>query len=68
LALAWLLAQAEDIIPIPGTKRRKYLEENAAAINVKITPQDLRRIDQVAPRGVTAAPRYAADMMALLNR
>src|SRR3977135_305810 len=51
LALAWLLAQGEDIIPIPGTKRRIYLEENAGALNVKLSKEDLRRIDEVAPRG-----------------
>ncbi|GAC1617699.1 MAG: aldo/keto reductase [Candidatus Acidiferrum sp.] len=67
LALAWLLAQGEDLIPIPGTKRRKYLEENAGAIDVSLTPEELRRIDQVAPRGATAGPRYPAAMMASLN-
>src|SRR5208282_6383794 len=49
LALAWLLAQGEDIIPIPGTKRRKYLEENVSALQVKLTVDDLRRIEEVAP-------------------
>jgi aryl-alcohol dehydrogenase-like predicted oxidoreductase len=68
LALAWLLAQGEDIIPIPGTKRRKYLEENAGALNVKLTPEDLRRIDEVAPHGVAAGQRYPEHMMALVNR
>ena len=68
LALAWLLAQGQDIIPIPGTKRRKYLEENVGALNVKLTPQDLRRIDEVAPHGAAAGDRYPETMMAAVNR
>jgi aryl-alcohol dehydrogenase-like predicted oxidoreductase len=68
LALAWLLAQGEDIIPIPGTKRRKYLEENVGALQVKLTPQDLRRIDEVAPHGAAAGKRYPEDSMAAVNR
>jgi aryl-alcohol dehydrogenase-like predicted oxidoreductase len=68
LALAWLLAQGEDIIPIPGTKRRKYLEENSGALNVKLTPDDLRRIDEVAPHGAASGQRYPAQMMTLVNR
>jgi aryl-alcohol dehydrogenase-like predicted oxidoreductase len=67
LALAWLLAQGEDIIPIPGTKQRKYLEENASALNVKLTLQELERIDDVAPRGVAAGLRYPEHMMKLVN-
>jgi aryl-alcohol dehydrogenase-like predicted oxidoreductase len=58
LALAWVLAQGEDIVPIPGTKRRKYLEENAGGVDVELTPEDLRRIDEVAPRGAAAGERY----------
>jgi aryl-alcohol dehydrogenase-like predicted oxidoreductase len=58
LALAWLRHQGEDIVPIPGTKRRKYLEENAAAVEVTLTEKDLRRIDEVAPKGVAAGERY----------
>jgi aryl-alcohol dehydrogenase-like predicted oxidoreductase len=68
LALAWLLAQGEDVIPIPGTKRRKYLEENAAALNVKLAAEDLRRIDEVAPKGVAAGARYPETMMSMVNR
>ncbi|HXM95528.1 MAG TPA: aldo/keto reductase [Candidatus Dormibacteraeota bacterium] len=68
LALAWLLAQGNDIIPIPGTKRRKYLEENADALAVKLTPEDLRRIDDVAPHGAAAGLRYPEPMMELVNR
>jgi len=68
LALAWLLAQGEDILPIPGTKRRKYLEENAAALNVTLTPEDLKRIDEVAPKGIAAGQRYPEHMMQLVSR
>ncbi len=68
LALTWLLAQGRDIIPIPGTKRRKYLEENAGAMQVKLTPEDLRRIDEVAPHGAAAGGRYPEAMMAMVNR
>ncbi len=68
LALAWLLAQGEDIIPIPGTKRRKYLEENAGALQVKLTVDDLRRIEEVAPKGAAAGMRYPEAMMSLVNR
>jgi aryl-alcohol dehydrogenase-like predicted oxidoreductase len=58
LALAWVLAQGEDLVPIPGTKRRRYLEENAGAVNVALTAQDLADIDAVAPRGAAAGDRY----------
>ncbi len=68
LALAWLLARGEDIIPIPGTKRRRYLEENVAAVDVHLTPEDLRRIDAIAPRGAAAGERYPAGMKQLVDR
>jgi aryl-alcohol dehydrogenase-like predicted oxidoreductase len=68
LALAWVLAQGEDIVPIPGTKRRKYLEENVGAVNVKLTPEDLKRIDEVAPKGAAAGTRYPEAAMASVNR
>ena len=68
LALAWVLAQGEDIIPIPGTKRRGYLEENIGALGVELTPDDLKRIDHALPRGVAAGERYAAPQMKALNR
>jgi aryl-alcohol dehydrogenase-like predicted oxidoreductase len=68
LALAWVLAQGKDIVPIPGTKRRKYLEENAGALQVEITPEDLKRIDEVAPKGVAAGTRYPEAGMAAVNR
>ncbi len=67
LALAWLLAQGEDIIPIPGTKRRKYLEENVAALNVKLSAADLRGLEEVAPKGVASGQRYPEQMMSLVN-
>ena len=67
LALAWVLAQGDDIVPIPGTKRRKYLEENVGAINIQLTPEDLRRIDEVFPRDATAGARYPEHMMQLVN-
>jgi aryl-alcohol dehydrogenase-like predicted oxidoreductase len=68
LALAWVLAQGDDIVPIPGTKRRKYLEENAGALDVELTAEDLRRIDEIAPPGVAAGSRYPPAMMALADR
>jgi len=68
LALAWVLAQGNDIVPIPGTKRRKYLEENAAAETVPLTPEDLRRINQVFPPEAAAGPRYPVNAMALVER
>ncbi|HEY9646538.1 MAG TPA: aldo/keto reductase [Chroococcidiopsis sp.] len=68
LALAWLLAQGPDIVPIPGTKRRTYLEENVAAADLILTPEELLRIDEVAPKGVAAGDRYPAQHMSNLNR
>ena len=67
LALAWVLAQGDDIVTIPGTKRRKYLDENLGAADVKLTADDLKQINQVAPRGVATGERYAATAMRLLN-
>ncbi len=58
LALSWLLHQGNDIVPIPGTKRREYLEENAAATEIELTDEDLSRIDEAAPKGVAAGDRY----------
>src|SRR5882762_8225621 len=68
LALAWVLAQGKDIVPIPGTKRRTYLEDNVGALHVRLTAEDLRRIDEVFPFGVAAGSRYPEHMMSLLNR
>jgi len=67
LALAWVLAQDKNIVPIPGTKRRKYLEENVAALDVKITKDDLRRIDEIFPTGAASGERYPAHMMSIVN-
>jgi aryl-alcohol dehydrogenase-like predicted oxidoreductase len=68
LALAWVLAQGKDIVPIPGTKRRKYLEENVGALDVKLTAEDLQQIDEVAPKGAASGGRYPAALMGSLNR
>ena len=68
LALAWVLAQGEDIVPIFGTKRRKYLEENIRALEVELTPADLEEIDDVAPMGVAAGERYNEMGMRTLDR
>ncbi len=68
LALAWVLAQGEDIVPIPGTKRRKYLEENVGALDVTLSSDDLARIDRALPAGAAAGTRYAAAQMQGLNR
>lgn len=67
LALAWLLAQGNDIVPIPGTKRRRYLEENIAATEMMLTNEELSRIEAVAPKGIAAGPRYAEQQMKALN-
>jgi aryl-alcohol dehydrogenase-like predicted oxidoreductase len=68
LALAWLLAQGEDIVPIPGTKRQRYLEENLGAFTVQLTPDDLARIDAATPRGAAAGERYPAHSLTTVNR
>jgi aryl-alcohol dehydrogenase-like predicted oxidoreductase len=67
LALAWLLAQGEDIVPIPGTKQRRYLEENVGALGVELTPADLEAIEEVAPKGVAAGDRYHEAGMRTIN-
>jgi aryl-alcohol dehydrogenase-like predicted oxidoreductase len=67
LALAWVLAQGNDIVPIPGTKRRKYLEENAAASEVKLTKEDMQRVDKAFPREAAVGGRYPEQMMSLIN-
>ncbi len=63
-----MLAQGGDIVPIPGTRRRKYLEENAGAMDVQLSDADLRRIDEVAPRGAAAGLRYPEALMGSINR
>jgi aryl-alcohol dehydrogenase-like predicted oxidoreductase len=68
LALAWISAQGDDIVPIPGTKRRKYLQENVGALDVHLTSKDLARIDEVAPVKLVAGPRYPDWAMAMVNR
>src|SRR5439155_23277252 len=67
LAIAWVLAQGEDMLPIPGTKRRKYLEENAAAVDIQLTADHLRRIEEAAPAGAASGERYSAHVMRLVN-
>ena len=62
MALAWLLSQGQDIVPIPGAKRRTYLEENVGALDVQLDPDDLARIDAVAPRSVAVGERYPVGM------
>ncbi len=68
LALAWVLAQGEDIVPIPGTKRVRYLEENAAAAAITLSPAELAALEAVFPQGAAAGERYAAGGMAAVNR
>src|ERR1700720_3928253 len=68
LALAWVLAQGPDVVPIPGTKRRKYLQENVGAVEVTLTSSDLASIEEVAPKDAFSGSRYPEAMMRLLNR
>jgi aryl-alcohol dehydrogenase-like predicted oxidoreductase len=68
LALAWVLAQGEDIVPIPGTKRRKYLEDNLGALTVALDQADLQRIDDVLPPGTATGMRYPEASMAAIDR
>jgi aryl-alcohol dehydrogenase-like predicted oxidoreductase len=68
LALAWVLAQGSDVVPIPGTKRRKYLEENAGATEISLSSEDLRRLGRLFPRGAAAGERYAEAGMRAVNR
>jgi aryl-alcohol dehydrogenase-like predicted oxidoreductase len=68
LALAWVMAQGKDIVPIPGTKRRKYLEENAAAADIALSQEDLARLDEAFPKDAAAGQRYPEHVMALVDR
>ena len=68
LALAWLLAQGDDVVPIPGTKRVSYLEENTAAVDVALTPEQLSALDELAPSGAAAGDRYTPQGMATVER
>jgi len=66
IALAWVLSRGEDVVPIPGTKRRKYLEENVAALEIELTADDLERLEAAFPQGLTAGDRY--ENMSTVNR
>ncbi|MGC2260072.1 MAG: aldo/keto reductase, partial [Candidatus Sulfotelmatobacter sp.] len=68
LALAWVLAQDKNIVPIPGTKRRKYLEENIGALDVNLTKEDLQRIEEIFPADAASGSRYPEHMMNLVNQ
>ncbi|MEJ7711074.1 MAG: aldo/keto reductase [Pyrinomonadaceae bacterium] len=68
LALAWVLTQGDDIVPIPGTKRQKYLEENAGAVNIELSENDLQRIDEIARPEAVAGTRYPEQMMQTVNK
>jgi aryl-alcohol dehydrogenase-like predicted oxidoreductase len=68
LALAWVLAQGEDIVPIPGTKRRKYLEENVAATEISLAPELVQELESIFPPDAAAGDRYAPPMKALIDK
>jgi hypothetical protein len=68
IALAWLLAQGEDIVPIPGTKRRERIEENVQAVNITLSTADLQRIEGITPPGTAAGTRYPEALMKTVNR
>jgi aryl-alcohol dehydrogenase-like predicted oxidoreductase len=68
LALAWVLAKGEDIIPIPGTKRRKYLEENAMAVDISLSTADIAAIDSLFDQDAIKGQRYLEASMKMLNR
>lgn len=68
VALAWLLAKGDDVVPIPGTKRRRYLEENVAAVDLTLDPPEVARLDGALPPGAVAGPRYNESMMAFIDR
>ena len=67
LALAWVLAQGEDVVPIPGTRRQLYLDQNVAALDIRLSREDLERLDAVLPPGAAAGPRYHPAGMATIN-
>jgi aryl-alcohol dehydrogenase-like predicted oxidoreductase len=67
LALAWVLAQGDDVVPIPGTKRRTYLDQNVRTLEIELTPEDLATIEKAVPRGSVAGDRYAAEQMSRIN-
>ena len=68
LALAWVLAQGEDIVPIPGTKHVRYLDENIGALDIRLSREDLDRLGRILPPGAAAGDRYHAQGMAAVNR
>jgi len=68
LALAWVLAHGEDIVPIPGTKRARYLDENLGALRVRLTPEELEQIDRILPAGAATGDRYNAQAMQSVNQ
>jgi aryl-alcohol dehydrogenase-like predicted oxidoreductase len=68
LALAWVMAKGDDIVPIPGTKRRKYLEQNAAAADIKLTPADIAELEAAVPADAIAGGRYAEAQMKAIDR
>jgi aryl-alcohol dehydrogenase-like predicted oxidoreductase len=68
LALAWVLAKSEDLVPIPGTKRRKYLEENAAAALIQLTPDEVKELEAAVPQNEIVGDRYAAANMKAIDR
>ena len=68
LALAWVLGQGDDMVPIPETKRRNYLEENVGALAVQLSNDDLARLDELMPQGIAAGQRYPEEMMKAVNR
>jgi len=68
LALAWVLAQGDDIVPIPGTKRVRYLDENIGALDINLSPEDLDRLDRILPPGAAAGERYHSRGMETVNR
>jgi len=68
LALAWVLAQGDDVVPIPGTKRVKYLDDNLGAVNVRLTADDLAQIDAILPAGAAAGSRYSAEALQVVDR
>ena len=68
LALAWVLAQGEDVVPIPGTRHSRYLDDNIGALDVKLSAAELQRLDEILPPGAAAGDRYHAQGMASVNR
>jgi aryl-alcohol dehydrogenase-like predicted oxidoreductase len=68
LALAWVLAQGDDIVPIAGTERRQYLEENVGALDIRLSPEELTEIDSLIPPGAAAGSRYSEPGMRAINR